>query len=105
MALNRGGKAPLTWDYHPKLDASDPLDTQEALYYQSLIGILHWAVEMGRMDITTEVSIMSSFVAMPREGHLQQLYHLFAYLEAHHNTRVVFDGTVITPENCDYCDM
>ena len=35
--------------------------------------------------------MMSSYVAMPREGHLQQLYHIFAYLKCHHNTRLVLD--------------
>ena len=28
---------------------------------------------------------------MPREGHLQQLLHLFSYLKIHHNARIVFD--------------
>ena len=48
---------------------------------------------MGRVDICCEVSMMSSFVAMPREGHLQQLYHIYAYLKGHHNARIVFDPT------------
>jgi hypothetical protein len=30
---------------------------------------------------------------MPREGHLDAVYHLFAYLAMHHNARVVFDPT------------
>jgi hypothetical protein len=30
---------------------------------------------------------------MPREGHLDAVYHLFAYLFLHHNARVVFDST------------
>ena len=34
---------------------------------------------------------MSSFVAMPRIGHLQQLYHMFSYLKVHHNSRLVLD--------------
>jgi hypothetical protein len=28
---------------------------------------------------------------MPREGHFDDVYHLFAYLSLYHNTRVVFD--------------
>ena len=28
---------------------------------------------------------------MPREGHLQQLYHIFAFLKGQHNARMVFD--------------
>ena len=37
--------------------------------------------------------MMSSFVAMPREGQLQQLYHIFGYLKLHHNARLVLDST------------
>jgi hypothetical protein len=30
---------------------------------------------------------------MPRESHLDAVYHLFAYLSLHHNARVVCDPT------------
>ena len=30
---------------------------------------------------------------MPREGHLEAVFHVFAYLEKKHNARVVFDPT------------
>ena len=46
---------------------------------------------MGRLDICMEVSVMSSFDMMPREGNLQQLQQLFAYLNIHHNSQIVFD--------------
>ena len=48
---------------------------------------------MDRVDICCKVSMMSSFVAMPRGGHLQQLYHVFEYLKQHHNSRLVLDPT------------
>jgi hypothetical protein len=91
MTLGRASSAPISKDYRPELDTSPELDSDEGTYYQSLIGILRWMVEMGRVDICCEVSMLSSFVAMPREGHLQQLYHIFAYLKKHHNARIVFD--------------
>jgi hypothetical protein len=34
---------------------------------------------------------MSSHMALPREGHLTQLFHMFAYLKKKHNSRMVFD--------------
>ena len=52
-----------------------------ALYFMSLIGILRWAVELGRIDITTEVSELSSFFAAPRDGHLNQALYIFAYFK------------------------
>jgi hypothetical protein len=63
----------------------------DAAYYQSLIGILRCCVELGRVNITTESSLMASCMALPREGHLNQLYHMFAYLKIMHNTEMVFD--------------
>ena len=48
---------------------------------------------MGQIDIYCEVLMMSSFVVMSHEGHLQQLYHLFAFLKLHHNARLVLDPT------------
>jgi len=56
-----------------------------------LIGILRWTVELGRVDICCEVSMMSSYLAMPRDGHLQQVFHIFSYLRNKHNARMVFD--------------
>ena len=60
-------------------------------YYMSLIGILRWMVELGRVDICLEVSMMSSYMAMPREGHLRQLLHMFSYLDRFYNTELVLD--------------
>ena len=79
--------------YSPELDQSEELGEEEALYYQSLIGTLRWIVEMGRVDVCMEVSAMSSYVAMPREGHMQQVLLIYAYLKIHHNARIVFDPT------------
>ena len=35
--------------------------------------------------------MMSSHLALPREGHLAQVYHIFAYLRKYHNSEMVFD--------------
>ena len=59
----------------------------------SLIGILKWAVERDRIDITTEVSELFSFFAAPRDDHLNQALYIFAYLKKHHNSSIVFDPT------------
>lgn len=91
--LMKGSKAPLSSGYHPECDISTELNTEDASYYQSLIGILRWIVEMGRIDVCCEVSVMSSHVALPREGHLQQLYRMMAYLKRFHNARLVLDPT------------
>ena len=38
-------------------------------------------VELGRVGITTEVSMLLSYLVLPREGHLKQLFRVLAYLE------------------------
>ena len=86
-------KSPLANGYRPEVDISDELDPEDASYYQSLIGVLRWMVELGRVDICVEVSMMSSHLALPRKGHLEQLYHIFGYLRSHHNAEMPFDPT------------
>ena len=73
------------------MDVSRELNEADAAYYQSLIGILRWMVELGRVDVCLEVSMMSSHLALPREGHLEQVLHIFAYLKKYHNTELVYD--------------
>ena len=71
----------LTTSYRPELDIKSPeLKPNDASYYMSLIGILRWIVELGRVDICLEVLMMSSRMALPREEHLRELFHIFAYL-------------------------
>ena len=91
LKLAARAETPIQTSYRPELDVSDELQPGDASYYQSLIGILRWMVELGRIDICLEVSMMSSHLALPRRGHLDQLYHMFAYLKKHHNTELVFD--------------
>ena len=81
----------MTTSYKPELDVSQELDPQEAAYYMSLIGVLRWIVELGRCDICLEVSMMSSCLALPREGNMEQVLHIFAHLKKYHNAELVYD--------------
>ena len=58
---------PFTMGYDPELDVSTPLEPDLASYYQSLIGIMRWMIELGRIDIATEISLLSSHNTYPRE--------------------------------------
>ena len=83
--------SPLRSSYRPELDVSPELDPTLSSFYQSMIGMLRWMVELGRVDICLEVSMMSSHMAMPREGHFRAVLQIFAYIEKYHNTELVFD--------------
>ena len=84
-------KTPITTSYRPELDVIPELNATDAAYFMSLIGILRWIVELGRVDICLEVSMLSSHMALPREGHLEEVFHIFAYLSKYHNAEMVFD--------------
>jgi hypothetical protein len=81
---------PLSSGYCPEIDVSPELSDTDSSYYHSLVGVLQWIVELGCVDIDVEVSMMSSHLALPRAGHLKEIYHSFAYLKAHLNTEMVF---------------
>jgi len=93
MKLSTRAPSPMTNGYRPELDVTKELDPERANYYQSQIGVLRWAVELGRIDIITEVSMLASHLAMPREGHLTEVFHIFAYLKNKHNAALCFDPT------------
>jgi hypothetical protein len=85
--------APFEATYRAEVDEIPVLGPKMANYFQSQIGILRWCLELGRIDIITELSMVSTFLCMLREGHLGAVYHLFAYMSLNHNARVVFDPT------------
>jgi hypothetical protein len=62
-------KKPICGDYHPELDSSPLLNNNLTNFYQGLIGVLKWAIELGRLDILTPVSLMSSYMA--QHNHLR----------------------------------
>jgi len=69
--------------YRPELDTTPELDPRRASYYMSLIGILRWMGELGRVDILMAVATMSSYMAAPRQGHLDNVLRILAYLKKH----------------------
>jgi hypothetical protein len=84
---------PFPYDYYPELDLSEPLDPKCSSFYQHLIGVMRWMVELGCIDIATEVSLLSSHLTLPREGHLKMALHIMSFLSQKHNTRLMFDPT------------
>ena len=48
---------PLPSNYRPELEVSAELKSHGVQYYQQeLIGVLHWAVEIGKVDIRLETA-------------------------------------------------
>jgi len=84
---------PLPSGYQPELDAT-PLLTDEAInYYQS---------ELGRIDIYVDVAKLSHYLVNPRQGHLQAMYHIYAFLKRHDRCTMVFDDKILTFSSADF---
>ena len=79
--------------WKPELDVTPELKDEDVSFYQQQIGVLRWMVELGRVDICTEVSMLAGFSACPRQGHLAAVIHLYAYLKKHPRSKLVFDPT------------
>jgi hypothetical protein len=92
----RNGDRPFPASYRPEIDTSPELGDELSSRYLQLIGILRWGVEIGRIDIITEVSVLSQHQCTPREGHLDAVYRIFWFLKCSlkkkEQSRIVFDS-------------
>ncbi len=109
-ALPKRCTSPFTSGYRPELDFTSLLSHERANYYQQLIGILRWIVELGRIDIHVNVALLSKYLAQPREGHLEAVFRIFAYLDSHSRSKMVFDDTIPQWDEsrftkCDWGDL
>jgi hypothetical protein len=101
---------PLPTNYAPELEDSPELRAFGVQYYQELIGVLRWAVEIGRCDILLETSLMSAHLAAPRQGHLDMVLHIFGYLKKNKKRKLLMDPTDpgVDPDRfikCDWSDF
>ena len=84
---------PIAHGYRPEMDATAELKADGVQWYQEMIGSLRWAIEIGRVDILLEVSLLSKHLALPREGHLEQLLHIMGYLKRNKKMKLLFDSS------------
>ena len=49
---------PMSTNYHPNEDVTREMNLDGLHTYQELIGILRWAIEIRRIDILLEVSLL-----------------------------------------------
>ncbi len=87
-------EGPIPTNYEPELDATSHCNEEHASQYRQIIGILRWAIELGRIDILTEVSLLSQYQANPREGYLETLYWIMNYLHRYPMRRLIMNHTV-----------
>lgn len=90
MKPPRKVSCPIDPKYYPELDTTDLLDDRGKRIYWSLIGMIQWAVTIGRIDIHHACMIMSRFRAAPRKGHLQAVARIFGYLSNYRTASIKF---------------
>ena len=76
------------------MNSSPELDSDGIMMFQELIGMLRWAIEIGRVDILMEVSTLSAYQASPIQWHLDQVIHIFAYLKNKPKLTLYFDPSL-----------
>ena len=84
-------------NYRPELDVSLVSDDEVMRRYLQLIGVLRREIELSRIYIITEVSVLSQHQFQPREGHLASVYCVFWYLKYNPKDisgRIVFDSKI-----------
>ena len=59
---------------------------------QLLIEVLHWMVELGRLDICLEHSLLSSHLALLRVRHFENVLQVFSYFK-----KVTIQSSSMTP--------
>ena len=82
--------APLVPGDHPELDDSAEVNVDKQQQYRSMIGMLQWAVTLGRIDIACAVMTMSRFCVAPREGHFKRVVCIFGFLRTIKKTGIKF---------------
>ena len=75
-----------------------------------MIEVMRLMNEIGHVDINTEVSLLSSYLPMPRQGHLEAVLHKMSCLNLKHKLQLAFNLMYpdIDPSNfgeCDYIDF
>ena len=77
--------------YKQELDTSLECNNDQTQFFQNIVGMLQWLVELGRIDIAYKTAALSSYLASPRTGHLQQALHMIKYLETYSTNKITFD--------------
>ena len=81
--------------YRPELNSSPFCNDELTNVYQNMVGVLRWIIELGRIDIQLETSLLSQYLAQPRQGHLSQACNIFRYLKSRYQKgHVVMDPTL-----------
>lgn len=89
-------QAAMNFKYHPEVNMSEELGDNLVNYFQQVIRILCWVLELWMIDIITKVLLLLLHNCLPHAGHLKIVYQICNYLSHHNNsTQILFDSTLV----------
>ena len=77
----KSGERPFLGPYRPGIDVMKVLGYDLHYWYLYIIGVIRWAIELGRIDIMKRVSVLPKHQCNQREGQMNSLYRIFWYLK------------------------
>ena len=77
--------------HDPELDTSPELDPDAVSSYLTIINVLRWMIELGKINIINVVSSLLYHVTLHREGHLEAAIHVMAHVGYRYNIILVYD--------------
>ena len=80
FVYGKQAKRPMIMNYRLEIDLSPVVNPKEAQEYQQFVLIARWIIEIGRVEILYEMSLLSTHLAMPRKGHMEVLIGIFVYI-------------------------
>ena len=96
MKLSGRGHHPFSnLKYRPELDTSVFCNEEQTRVFQQILGMLRWLIELGRIDVLLETTLLASFLMSPRVGHLVQASNIVSYLRKHQRSTLMMDPTKI----------
>ena len=76
LSQYEGGRCPYLQSFHTDIDTSTDIEENDVHEYQHHIGVLNQAIELGIINIITEVSCLSQNLCAPRVNHLGAAYKI-----------------------------
>ena len=90
----RPHKVPLPHGYMTKLDVKAVCGAEHVSRFHQLIGILQCEVELGRIGIQKDVTLLKQYQASLRYFYLEALYLIYHYLSKNPKKILVMDPSV-----------
>jgi hypothetical protein len=72
--------SPLEKGDHPELDESPLCEPPQVTEYMSIMGLLQWLISLGRFDVSSAMTGLSTFCPMPKIGHLNRAKRVVGYV-------------------------